>query len=219
MSVSVAELLPGKVLSLKNVLSQSECENYIQQCEKKGFKQATIHVGKQQLQTEEIRNNDTVIIDSEDTAKLLWERVKSILPENFASDEDNVPAVSLSERLRFYRYDPGQRFIRHYDGYEYGSMVYTANQANKPQPRMTFLVYLNEGFEGGKTTFFSSKGKEILAVTPETGMALVYTHQLLHEGSLVTSGRKYVLRSDVLYGQLKTEEQPQQQSWTSCVLQ
>jgi len=185
---------------------------------KKGFKQATIRVGEKSVQTEEIRNNDTVIMDNDDIAKLLWERVQSQLPQSFSSDEDNVPAVALSGRLRFYRYDPGQRFIRHFDGYEYGSMVYTANQGNKPQPRMTFLVYLNEGFEGGKTTFFSSKGKELLAVTPETGMALVYTHQLLHEGSLVTSGRKYVLRSDVLCGQLQTEKEPQQQSW-GCLLQ
>jgi len=159
-----------------------------------------------------------VIMDDVEIAKLLWERVRDKLPQNFATDEDNAPAVGLSERLRFYRYDAGQRFIRHYDGYEYGSMVYTANQANKPQPRMTFLVYLNEGCEGGNTTFFSAKGKELLAVTPKTGVGLVYTHQLLHEGSLVTKGRKYVLRSDILCGHVKLEKEPEQPGW-GCSLQ
>jgi hypothetical protein len=30
-------------------------------------------------------------------------------------------------------------------------------------------------------------------------MALIFEHQLLHEGAAVTQGRKYVLRSDVMY--------------------
>jgi hypothetical protein len=30
-------------------------------------------------------------------------------------------------------------------------------------------------------------------------MALLFQHQLLHEGSEVTSGVKYVVRSDVMY--------------------
>jgi hypothetical protein len=31
-------------------------------------------------------------------------------------------------------------------------------------------------------------------------MALLFQHQLLHEGCVVTSGVKYVLRSDVMCG-------------------
>ena len=31
-------------------------------------------------------------------------------------------------------------------------------------------------------------------------MALIFEHELLHEGAAVTAGRKYVLRSDVMYG-------------------
>jgi len=123
-------------------------------------------------------------------------------------------ATALSDHFRFYRYEQGQRFVRHYDGYEYGSMVYT-NDQNKPQAKLTFLVYLNEQFEGGKTTFFNSKGKEILAVTPETGMALVYTQKLLHEGSIVTSGKKYVIRSDILFSKPPPK---QDQSWV-CLIQ
>eukprot|EP01118_Nematostelium_gracile_P001613 TRINITY_DN11676_c0_g1_i3.p1 TRINITY_DN11676_c0_g1~~TRINITY_DN11676_c0_g1_i3.p1 ORF type:complete len:145 (-),score=29.82 TRINITY_DN11676_c0_g1_i3:8-442(-) len=114
----------------------------------------------------------------------------------------------------FYRYEEGQKFVRHFDGYEYGSMVYTQNADKKPQPKMTFLVYLNDSFEGGKTTFFNTKGTEILAVEPTTGNALVYTQKLLHEGSVVTGGRKYVLRSDILFG----KPSPQQEGW-SCLVQ
>ena len=31
---------------------------------------------------------------------------------------------------------------------------------------------------------------------------LIFTHTLVHEGSAVTSGRKYVLRSDIMFGRV-----------------
>ena len=39
----------------------------------------------------------------------------------------------------------------------------------------------------------------VTAVVPEQGMALVFVHAVLHRGAPVTRGRKYVLRSDVMY--------------------
>jgi len=57
------------------------------------------------------------------------------------------------------------------------------------------MVYLNEDFTGG-TTAFHDFGVE---ATPRTGAALLFQHQLLHEGCVVRSGIKYVLRSDVMY--------------------
>ena len=57
--------------------------------------------------------------------------------------------------------------MRHYDGYEYGSVVYPAKDG--PKPKLTLLIYLNDDFEGGKTTFFNGKGNELLSVTPATG--------------------------------------------------
>ncbi len=40
-------LLPGKVLTLKNLITPEECQEYIQQSEKKGYKPATLQVGQQ----------------------------------------------------------------------------------------------------------------------------------------------------------------------------
>jgi hypothetical protein len=37
-------------------------------------------------------------------------------------------------------------------------------------------------------------------VRPVRGTALVFRHRLLHEGAPVLTGRKYVLRTDVMYG-------------------
>jgi hypothetical protein len=37
------------------------------------------------------------------------------------------------------------------------------------------------------------------AIDPKPGRALLFQHFLLHEGSAVTRGVKYVMRSDVMY--------------------
>jgi hypothetical protein len=39
----------------------------------------------------------------------------------------------------------------------------------------------------------------VLRVTPKTGMALLFHHPISHRGDPVIAGRKYVLRTDVMY--------------------
>lgn len=95
-------------------------------------------------------------------------------------------AIGLNERFRFYRYDPGQQFATHMDG----SFV----RQNGERSLLTFMVYLNDAFEGGETVIIET------TVKPQKGMALIFQHALVHEGAVVISGRKYVLRSDVMYG-------------------
>lgn len=67
----------------------------------------------------------------------------------------------------------------------------------------TFMVYLNEDFEGGRTSFadFSSPKRRYdgVSIIPRKGMALLFHHPIMHRGDPVTKGRKYVLRSDVMF--------------------
>src|SRR5205085_1123826 len=91
-------------------------------------------------------------------------------------------ACGLNERFRLYRYDPGQRFAPHYDG--------SYQRSNGERSRLTFMVYLNEGFVGGETAFYDHREDLRLRVTPRTGTALVFVHDQLHEGRPVIEGRK-----------------------------
>ena len=67
------------------------------------------------------------------------------------------------------------------------------------------MVYLGGECEGGDTVIYIQDDGLTLPegtavrVKPETGKALVFFHYLLHEGTPVTAGRKYVLRTDVMY--------------------
>ena len=92
----------------------------------------------------------------------------------------------LNERLRFYRYTPGQHFRWHLDG--------AFQRSPRERSRWTFMVYLNDDFDGGGTDF-----EDGVTVRPVTGAALVFAHGLRHQGAEVTRGTKYVLRSDVMF--------------------
>lgn len=80
---------------------------------------------------------------------------------------------------------------------------------------MTFMLYLNEGFEGGSTNFVDEKqelwkdpitqiycaeeSNILMRIVPKTGMAIVFRHHLLHEGQQLKSGVKYIMRSEVMH--------------------
>ena len=88
--------------------------------------------------------------------------------------------------FRIYKYSPGQRFKMHRDG------SYIRNEHEKSF--YTFLIYLNDDFEGGETEF-----EGLFTVAPKKGSALVFHHPLRHEGKTLISGLKYVLRTDIMY--------------------
>ena len=52
--------------------------------------------------------------------------------------------------------------------------------------------------KGGETSFAAA------TIKPKTGLALFFIHHFRHKGQPVTRGRKYVLRTDVMY-RLKTD--------------
>ena len=129
----------------------------------------------------EVRNNSRVIFDDPELAQHFWERTASHLPRILSGRQ----AIGLNERFRFYRYVPGQQFAGHVDA--------PFRRANGESSLLTFMIYLNDGFEGGETKFDDA------VVIPKTGMALLFRHELFHEGATVKRGCKYVLRSDVMF--------------------
>ncbi len=176
--------LTDNIFTIENVLTRGECQQYIALTEQAGYAAATINTNKGFELRPDIRNNERVILDDFEIAQNLWQRVAAQIPPVLEGRQ----ALGLNERLRFYRYDVGQYFAPHYDG--------AFHRDNGEQSLLTFMIYLNGDFAGGETNF-----GEIM-IRPETGMALIFEHHLLHEGCAVTKGRKYVLRSDVMYGRV-----------------
>ena len=171
------------VFTVPDVLLASECEDVVGKVEEAGFDAAPITTAAGFVMRPDIRNNTRVMFDDVDLAAELFARIRGAVPGQLFDRR----AVGVNERFRCYRYEPGQRFAPHYDG--------AFRRSPTERSELTFMIYLNDEFTGGQTAFHDFD----VTVRPKTGMALVFQHQLLHEGCVVTSGVKYVLRSDVMY--------------------
>lgn len=169
--------------TVDDVLSEAECAGLIDRIEAAAPELATINAPGGPVIRTDIRNNTRVIFDDVALAAQLFERVRDQVPATFKG----WTACGANERLRCYRYEPGQRFGPHYDGY--------FQRSENEQSMLTFMIYLNGGFEGGETRFLEL-GE---AVVPRPGLALLFQHPILHEGSEVTAGIKYAIRSDIMY--------------------
>lgn len=171
------------IVCIRNVLSATECEALIARAEAAGFEPATINTRTGAKRDEQTRDNDRVILDDIELASNLWTRIAGHVPVIRAGRQ----VVGLNERIRFYRYHPGQRFDWHVDA--------PFRRGNGEMSLFTFMIYLNEGYLGGATAFRNSAG-----IVGERGMALLFEHGLTHTGAEVTHGVKYALRSDIMYG-------------------
>ncbi|KAI1146179.1 prolyl 4-hydroxylase [Nemania diffusa] len=141
----------------------------------------------------------------------LWRRVAPHIPPHVGGRK----ARGINRRFRVYRYVPGAEYRCHFDGGwppsgvdpKTGSYVYDASPAGAKQSSLfTFLVYLNDEFEGGETTFFTPSVREgvmnAYPVRPTMGSVALFPHgdakgALLHEGTGVRNGAKYIIRTDV----------------------
>ncbi|XP_033126153.1 uncharacterized protein LOC117124130 [Anneissia japonica] len=171
---------------LDNVFTKEEYDEWIQLAEDKGFQVAKINSGTSEYLVSNYRKGHRCIIDSFEMRDKVWEKIAMFIPTNFKTHD----VVGLNERFRFLRYDKGDFFKPHFDG----SYV---RENGKEETFITIQIYLNEGFSGGSTTFLSNDKR--VECVPKIGRVLVFEHHLLHEGSELFSGRKYAIRSDILY--------------------
>jgi predicted 2-oxoglutarate/Fe(II)-dependent dioxygenase YbiX len=180
-------VLDKELFTLAHVLSPAECAKMIAWAESQGFNDAPVTVGvNRYMMIPDLRNNTRVMIDDADLAAKLWPRIEPFVPQQLGA----YHPVGLNERFRYYRYESGQQFDWHRDG----SFV----RSDEEQSLLTLMFYLNDDCEGGTTDFMFVTDDE-LHVVPQTGMGLVFSHPFYHRGAPVVSGRKYVLRTDIMY--------------------
>ena len=188
--MTIPDELRNLVFEIPHFLSSEQCRYMIDLAEATGFDRATINSDQGSNIRPDIRNNDRVIRDDPDLAKRLWPSVARCFQRPFKGEV----AFALNTRFRLYRYTPGQFFDWHQDG------SFRLNK--KCASRSTLMMYLNGDCVGGGTSFadvFSPHRFADFCITPETGKALLFHHPLSHRGDPVEEGRKYVLRTDVMF--------------------
>eukprot|EP00798_Chlamydomonas_sp_ICE-L_P025053 gene25053-10702_t len=154
------------------------------------------------------RAHGVVWLADESLQGSMYERCKPHLPQVLGGGA----LAGLNCRWRLYRYGSGAVYRPHVDGAWPGSGLkdgkYEFDAYGDRWSRLTFLLYLNEDFKGGSTTFYGPGPRpgtlDAHSVKPQIGNVLCFPHgdtmgSLVHEGSNVEQGTKYVLRTDVLY--------------------
>lgn len=184
------EHLDDYVFELQSFLPRDLCDQWIADIEAEGFEPALINGVNGATRRPDIRNNDRLIRDDPKTAQSFFHQLYPYLSKTFRKRR----VVGLNERFRFYRYDVGQKFDWHQDGY--------FERDNRERSMFTFMIYLNDDFEGGGTSFcdvHAGRSFPDFLVTPRKGSALLFYHPIMHRGDPVVQGRKYVMRTDVMY--------------------
>lgn len=179
---------PGDMWMVEGVLSAEEAASFIHAAEAVGFSTPPPGPPAPGMAA---RDNARLAWTDASLADALW---RILAPSVAAAGAPDTP-FACSPALRLYRYTPGQRFARHFDDAVEGVL------GPGTATRHTVLVYLS-ACSGGETVFYGGKGKQVAAVAPAPGRALIHRHGddcLLHEGAKVREGTKYVLRTDLVY--------------------
>ncbi len=178
--------------TVPDLFTPGECSALLEGARDQTWLPATVNSAEGRVVDAHLRDSTTAVLRDPDLAAELYRRVRPHVPARMTTELGGRGRVRMDLAgvhlpLRIYRYQPGQHFGLHQD------QSYFADADTRSL--LTFMVYLNEDFGGGETEF----PEQDRTIVPKTGSALLFQHMLLHAGKRVTSGIKYVLRSDVLY--------------------
>ncbi len=215
---------------MRGVLTRDECKHFMDVADAIQGGLIPVAAGSEES-TSKYRNMSRIVTSSEEVSAVIFGRLLPHLCDGGVFDIDaNTTSVDqdllggshgqwkaygASERWRLCRYDPGGHFAPHFDGDHRVSAVDKSLQ--------TIQLYLNDDFEAGGINFVRA-GKEpcfddagrmradgknvILSVKPEPGMAVVFDHRVLHEGEACTEGKKYFMRSELMFRKVKGAAPP-----------
>lgn len=180
--------LQKEIYLIEDFLTSGDCQSLIAYSEECGYEEAKVNLDGKQVLMATVRNNERLLDSNSARAEGYWDHLRMFHPRELG----NAQAIGLNELFRFYKYTNKQRFKKHRDG------SYVRN--DQEFSAYTFMIYLNDDYSGGETAFAD------LTVQPKQGTALIFRHELKHEGKPIIDGIKYVLRSDIMYRLNETDE-------------
>lgn len=178
-----------EVALLDNILTHEECDQLIEMSRVK-LKQSTIvdpNTGKAEVIADRTSYGTYFAINENAFIAKLDARIAAVM---------HWP-VENGEGLQILNYKVGGEYKPHFDYFppdDPGSAVHIAKGGQRVS---TLILYLNDGMEGGETTF-PHLG---LAITPKKGSAIYFEYcdnngkvepNTLHAGAPVTTGEKWI---------------------------
>ncbi len=186
--MSVVVNLDKDIFTVTNILTEEECRDLIAKGEGPGFGAVTFQ-----------RNKEGDAFEDPAFAGKLWKRVFPFAPLEI----EGWRAVQLGGGFHFSRYDAVKQFQGH-----------RLIESSSEKSLLSLLIYLNDGYTGGETVFLNHCDERIktvidsIKVAPKVGMGLFFGNQYSYKGLPVTHGRKYLLRTFVVYASLESHDAP-----------
>jgi len=214
-NLSATQLDHHAIWLVDGLLSTHECKSLIARSESHGYGSTDF--------VKSYRGNLRLTATDASLAEVIWQRLQALVPAQLALQAPAVlgdknwwssypkaagtwEAYGMNECWRFAKYKPGDRFMCHSD-------FPFEKDVGQEMSMLTANIYLNSEFDGGKTRFYMSKdpyfewrsdfGKPDFEIVPKAGLCLLFQQPpactYWHDGEEISSGCKYLLRSDVMY--------------------
>lgn len=177
----------AKISVIENAISADEAD-YLINASASLLKPAKVVKADNSIKLQNIRTGMTASLGQ--TLDLVVDWLLQRISDFIGQQIENAEAPSVI------RYLSGEMYKQHGDYLPHGSVL--AKESNGGQRCQTALVYLNDGFDGGATTFTELD----LSVNPKCGKLLTFTNitekaePLIlsqHTGEKIKSGEKWIL--------------------------
>ncbi len=154
------------------------------------------------------RDCTRVVAMSKFLGDLIWKRIIPIFQKSdlnnvtpsYKGSEGKWIATSVNPCFRFSKYSGHGKFSRHKDG---GYDISTEHRSI-----FSLIVYLSQDFDGGQTKFYSfDPESQCVTVQPRIGRAIIFNHDIEHEGLEVHGGTKLIFRTDVMFHRIESHSQ------------
>lgn len=170
-----------KIFEIDNLLTKEDCDNLIKLSTDLGLKKSGS--GFNNNFDNNHRLSDQIWLNKD--YNNITEKISK-----YSEIFTNIPS-NKQEALQIVRYKPGGKFNSHYDAYFF-------DKREQGIRRTTLLIYLNDDFTGGETSFPLLNIK----IKPEIGKGLLFWNtsennnilfKSLHKGHVVSSGDKWIV--------------------------
>jgi hypothetical protein len=180
-----------RIVVVERFATADECQWLIDRSGSGGLQRAKVYRSSPTAQVAETRTNREMsftIFNADVVVSLIRERIAAA----------SGAAVTHFEIPKLLHYSPGEQFALHADFIESKTPELARELATRGQRAATFLIYLNDGYEGGATQFprldwqyRGGRGDALLFSNVDAAGAPDY--DTLHAGMPPASGEKWVL--------------------------
>jgi len=159
-----------------NFLTETECSHFINNIHKKPL------TNKHCFTNSGIFEND--MYTDQWQADFFCQKLKTL--------DANPDFIKANKLIMTAKYTDGKQFSLHTDT----GLYY--NRDDRLKSRYTMLIYLNDDYEGGKTSFYTDTFKHTQDIIPKAGRCLLFDIDLWHKGCPVTNGTKYWIGCEII---------------------